>query len=198
VRMVDTNQHGFSLIEMLVSLALLSLISVYGLIALNYSRAYNRVGRQIEHNMNEQVAFERLREVFSQFQIEAQTMDEALVFEGRPNRFRFLALSNGKTISGGLFQVEMLKGSKDDFSFYWQTWPSGQTAQTAEEIVVFSNVEEVEFGYSTGEKPNAFVANWDQKVSVPKKIKIKLKWRNPHRSSAVVSIERVFPLGANY
>jgi prepilin-type N-terminal cleavage/methylation domain-containing protein len=192
------NQDGFSLVETLVALVLLSLISVYGLTSLYYFRAFNRVGQNTERNMNEEIALERIREVFSQFQFGAQGIENSLDFSGQPDSLSFLALSDGKAVPGGLYKVEFFKNESGDFALRWQSWPQQEGRNNQSEVTILNQAGEVQFSYAESSKVAAFLDVWVSKDSYPKTIKINFRNRSSGTALPLADVERMIILGSGY
>jgi general secretion pathway protein J len=189
-------QEGFTLVETLVALALLALISVYGLTALSFSRAFDRVGKKIELVINEDLALERIRELMSQFQIKNSDVDKPPTFIGEKDRLQFLALSDGKSISGGLYQVQLLKSNDGRLVLQWQSFPLNSENEILSEVSVLNDVAELNFGYTATLTSETFTETWPTRESYPRAIRFQLRRVGSESAPRKKHQNRIFVLGA--
>jgi general secretion pathway protein J len=189
-------QDGFTLVETLVALALLALISVYGLTALSFSRAYDRVGRKIELAMNEDLALERIRELMSQFQFINSDIDKPPTFLGRKDKLQFLAISDGKSIPGGLYQVQMLKSDDGRLLLQWQSFPLNSGNEIMNEVSVLNDVAELYLGYSAAWTSETYFDTWTAHESFPRALRFQVQRTDTESASRKKDVLRIFVFGA--
>lgn len=189
-------QDGFTLVETLVALALLALISVYGLSALSFSRAFDRVGKQIETEIGEELAFERIREILGQFHFVLQDNEKPPLFSGQEKQLQFLALSDGKSIPGGMVQIRLRGNGLGNLVMQWQHYPLENNMESSGEVVVMRNVDGIHFSYGTTLKSGEFKESWSLRDAYPRVVKLSFRKKsNSDDLVKAVNVERVLLLG---
>lgn len=101
-------QAGFSLVEMLVSLALVSLMALYAMNALSSLRTSERVTQEMAAQDEVDVVSEFLRQELSGMRLYRDPLDlqnSALGFDGKPNSVRFVTAGDRRREVGGLYLV---------------------------------------------------------------------------------------------
>lgn len=106
---------GFTLVELLVTLAILSLLTVYSLSALSTLRQMNalaaRVERQDEVEAVSRLLQESIAGAYPMFR-QAADGSQQIAFEGKRDSIMFFAVSNGKRETGGIYEVRIWKSGE--------------------------------------------------------------------------------------
>lgn len=104
--MTRHRNSGFTLIEVLVSMAILALLAIYSFSALSSVRRMNTIIDRVQHQENIEIARRFLTAELAGTQ--AVVMDagggrQELLFDGRPASISFVSLSDGSRETGGLY-----------------------------------------------------------------------------------------------
>ena len=105
-------EAGFTLVELLVSLALLALMmtyAVFGLLDLAANEPHHRSGRgQDEADAARAYLAQEIADLRVLFEAEDDG-SQTLVFDGEPHALRYIASSDGARETGGLYQASALR-----------------------------------------------------------------------------------------
>ena len=108
-------EDGFTLLELMVSIALVALITTYLFSSFSFGRRAWEVNAGVEETAGIEVARDYVRRRITQaYRKQGQSDDarETVVFDGRKDRLNFIAASAGELRTGGLYQVTLaLEGS---------------------------------------------------------------------------------------
>ena len=111
------NDDGFTLVELLVSIALLSLMAIYTLNAFSAMRNMNRVVDAFGEQMEVEAVQRHLRGAIGDmrpvFKNDANSQ-AGLLFEGEADRVAFVVASNGDREVGGLYFVQYFVNENGD------------------------------------------------------------------------------------
>lgn len=170
------DQSGFTLVEVLVSLALLSVVSVYTFSAFRVQKDMDHLSSSIERRIEVRAALNVLRQQLQGMQLvfmPGQTENRNLLFDGSHQSVTFASLSEGSRIEGGLQRVTF---SLDDSHALLARFEPIQTSGVgpATSIVVLNDVVSLEFGYLSKSGTSSPVVEWKHKDSLPYKIEMQL------------------------
>lgn len=105
---IDNGQSGFSLVEMLVSLALVSLMAIYALSALSSLRNADRVSREIAAQDEVDAVAEMMKEELASAQLHLDTkslQEPKLMLDGEPHKLSFVTAGDTRREVGGLYLI---------------------------------------------------------------------------------------------
>lgn len=108
MRQSHSPDDGFTLVELLVSLALLSLMAIYALNALSSLRSINRVVDRTSMQMEVEAVIRHFRETLADTRplfVTDENNVPRLIFKGKPDSLEFVSASNGDRETGGLYLV---------------------------------------------------------------------------------------------
>ena len=103
--LLQRHDDGFTLVELLVSLALLSLMAIYALNAFSSLRDINRVEDRVDAQMEVEAVARHLRETIADVRpifVRDSNNAPKLLFRGSPGVLEFVSASNGGLETGGL------------------------------------------------------------------------------------------------
>ena len=143
-------QAGFTLVELLVTLALLSLLIGYALSALFVWQKMDAATARNEAQENVSIVARFLRTSFEDM-LPGLTTDTAgrrqLFFQGSQDRIQFLALSPGVTETGGIYEVTVWRDDEGRLLLARKLHGGGQ-AEAEPPHILLSGVRSLAFSYS--------------------------------------------------
>ena len=174
------NQHGFTLVEVLVSLTLLSVLSIYALSAFRMQKDMDRISSDIARKIEVRAALDVVRHQLQGMQLVFQTRqaeNRNLMFEGRRNTITFADLSDGSRIEGGFYRTTL--SVDDNHALVAGFEPIKATGLgPATSIVVLEHVASLEFAYGSKILITSPVDEWLSKDSLPRSIDVQLTLQN--------------------
>ena len=179
--MTKSQRHddGFTLVELLVSLALLSLMTIYALNAFSSLRDINRVVDRIGSQMEVEAVARHFRETIADVR-PVFVMDEnnapRFLFKGSNDSLEFVGASNGDRETGGLYFVRYSVDAEGTLLAERRILRDRQSPET-NKVVLLRDVESVSFKYVGSETADAYDA-WQQKNSLPSAIEVTVKFSN--------------------
>lgn len=164
---------GFTLVEMLVSLALLSLMAVYALNALASLRDINRVSERIGSQMEVEAVARHFREILADVR-PVFAMDEnnapKFLFKGSPNSLEFVSASNGDRETGGLYLVRYSVDAEGSLLAERRILRDRQSPEP-NKLVLLRDVDGISFKYLAPGASNGR-ETWDRRDSLPAAIAV--------------------------
>ena len=167
------HDEGFTLVELLVSLALLSLMTIYALSAFSslkdMNRAVDRAGAQMEVN----AAARHLREAIADARAVFVTDENnapRFLFAGSKNTLEFVTASNGERETGGLYFVRYSLDTEGTLQAERRILRDKMTS--ANKVVLLRGVKDISFRYwAAGDTGQALDA-WDRNDLLPSAIEV--------------------------
>jgi prepilin-type N-terminal cleavage/methylation domain-containing protein len=189
---LTSNQDGFTLVEVLVSLALLSVLSVYALSAFRVQKDMGQMSSEIVRKIEVRAALDLLRHqlqgmqlVFAPGQIESRS----LIFEGHRDNIAFAGLSDGSRIEGGLYRMMFLVDERHALVAKFEPIKASGFGSSSS-VVVLENVEAIVFSYRTALQSVAAFGEWPKQDELPHAIDIKLNLQNEaHAIESTIAVE---------
>jgi prepilin-type N-terminal cleavage/methylation domain-containing protein len=187
------DQDGFTLVEVLVSLALLSVLSVYALSAFRVQKDMDHMSSDIARKIEVRAALDVLRHQLQGMQlvfVPGQVESRSLIFEGHRDNIAFAGLSDGSRIEGGLYRMRFSIDDKHALvAGFEPIKASGFGA--ASSIVVLDNVESITFVYrATMPKAPSF-DEWPKQDELPRTIDVKLRLQDELEKQAIETLIEV-------
>jgi general secretion pathway protein J len=169
---------GFTLVELLVSLALLSLMTVYALKAFYSLRDFDRVADRIAAQAEVEAVASHLREAVADARaVFASDASDAprLLFKGSGEVLQFVAASDGSRETGGLIEVSY--GLDSDGTLFSERHILRAAATSpANRVILLRGVTDLSFRYwngaATGEGETADA--WPENDRLPDAIEVRV------------------------
>jgi general secretion pathway protein J len=170
---------GFTLVEMLVSLALLAVMTVYALSALFSLRVFNRVAERVSIQSEVDASARHLREAIGGMRpvfAMGQDNEPALVFHGRSNSIEFVSASNGTRETGGLYQTRYRVDSNGALISERTIFRDGPVG-APNVVKLIGGVIGMDIKYH-GKPHDSAVDDWTPKDTLPNAVEIMLKFKS--------------------
>jgi prepilin-type N-terminal cleavage/methylation domain-containing protein len=172
------DESGFTLVELLVSLTLLSLMTIYALNALSITSQMKIVARGVERKAEVVAVMQQFHdEIASLTPAYAQGSDgqPVLMFEGEEDTISYVISADGTRETGGLYRVIWRVDSEQQLIVERSLLRVGLTSVTS--LVALKDVLGIKFGYEAAR-------NWKQQHKLPKAIWLRLE-KIDNKNSAV-------------
>jgi general secretion pathway protein J len=165
---------GFTLVELLVSLALLSLMAIYAIQAFSTLRNMNRVEADVAAQMEVDAVAKHLRGELGQ--ISAEFLPDAtfalkLLFTGKSSTLTYVAKSNGEREVGGLYLVTLAL-EKEGTLWSRRQLIQSKISEHANEVVLLRNVKTIQFTFYDNSIPRQPLTDWIADNQLPMAIQI--------------------------
>jgi prepilin-type N-terminal cleavage/methylation domain-containing protein len=174
--MTKQSEAGFTLVEVLVSLALLSVLSIYSLSAFRLQKDLDHVESDISRRLEISAAMEAMQKQLSSMQLvfmPDQNGQNNLVFEGEPHRIVFAALSDGSQIEGGLYRATMEVNDAHQLLATLEALKAkGFGPKTT--IAMLDRVDGLNFGYAALADSSSHLEEWVAKDQLPSSVEVKI------------------------
>ena len=173
----ERHDDGFTLVELLVSLALLSLMTIYALNAFSSLRDINRVVDRTATQMEVEAVARHFRAAIADVR-PVFALDEnnapRFLFKGSPDALEFVSASNGERETGGLYLVRYSVDA--DGTLLAERWilRDRQSTET-NKVVLLRGVADISFKYLDSD--DAF-DTWQQKDSLPSAIEVNMTFNS--------------------
>ncbi len=176
-------EDGFTLVELLISLALLSLMTAYAISAFGMLRDMNGIAARAAAQQDVDAAVRHMREslgdVRVQFIVDEEDGDQHLLFEGAADSVRFVTVSNGERETGGLYAVRYVLDETGDLVSE-RTLLQSRPWNQANRVVLLRGVTSVLFGYVAEGDPGGEAgtqANWDNERILPRAVTVSVGFK---------------------
>ena len=175
-------QSGFTLIETLVALALLSLMTVFATGAITLMSRARQVETKISERSNLEAVERHLTQTLSDMRtLFAVSPDQRtkLVFEGGHDSITFVAQLSDRLERGGLYKLRYVVDDSGRFILNYQIFRPNESVVTPKSELLLPGVKRVGFWYfGAPEKgaPSIWSDTWPRKDNLPRGISVKLEW----------------------
>jgi general secretion pathway protein J len=166
---VQAQEDGFTLVELLISLALLSLMAIYAIQTFTTLRTMNRIESDMASQMEVDAVARLLRRELSDARAVFQqqgTANEQLYFIGAENTLAYVTESNGEREAGGLYYVAISLDSTGTLTAKRQLLGI-KLYDHINEVVLLRGVSKLSFSY-VGD--TATTPDWQAINQLPKAI----------------------------
>ena len=140
------SESGTTLVELLVALALLSLMIVYALGALGYLRTMDQFAAGIETQSAVEAVAQHMRQSIADARITFERTDgetTRIVFKGDPTALELVSVLNDELATGGLFVLRYEAGGQGTFSLKRRL----HRTELAAEVVLLDGIKNLRFRY---------------------------------------------------
>ena len=174
-------ESGFTLVEMLVALALLSIMTLYAWQSLSMLQKFKLIADRAGSQMEVDAAAKQMQLSISDTRgIFAHDINNQLIasFEGQPHHIQFIASSDGQRETGGLYVVTYAVDDKGDLVSTHRLFRENETlAETR--IVLLRGIKQISFRYFDKVAIQELVKpsdTWSSKFTLPIAIEINLEF----------------------
>jgi prepilin-type N-terminal cleavage/methylation domain-containing protein len=174
---------GFTLVELLVTLSLLSIMAIYAFNAFSLTGKMKAIARSVETATEVQAVLRHFREDVSALTPvyrQDQTGSAKLIFEGRETSLTYVGVSYGTKEVGGLYQVIWQLNEKRQLTIARHLL--GANGAENEPLVVLENVEAMTFIY------NKDTPNWINQPQLPNLIVLNLDFVNKQSNAEMAAL----------
>jgi prepilin-type N-terminal cleavage/methylation domain-containing protein len=173
MKQISTNStDGFTLGELLVSLALLSLLAIYEIQAFSTLRQLRRVEADIAAQNEVDLVASYLRHELADIRpyiLSENVIAPKLLFEGKQTSMTYVSASNGERETGGLYLVTVSVDADGVLKSRRRIIQS-KVNVTANEVVLLRGVEKIQFSYLARGDASKDLTNWNMDNLLPKEI----------------------------
>jgi general secretion pathway protein J len=187
---------GFTLIEVLITLALLGLLSVALFGGLRFgARATDRATAVIDHASQIALAYGFLQAHLDNaqpFPATADPQNRAIIFDGTPDQMDVITTAPSSLATGGFFRLHLVAandGGQLRLIGHWESPPrrAGGALETAlPDAVLLDHLSMLRFGYfgaADPDDPSDWHDSWQAARVLPKMIRLRLEfsdgWKSP-------------------
>lgn len=199
-RIVDQTD-GFTVLELLVSLALLTLITAHLSGALYQSRRVSEIQVRISDRLERQL----IRHYLTSSLANAQSVFDAgsenqpmLAFDGTPDTLSFVAVNDSRLDRGGLYkhQVEVGDGEEGRSLVLTRNLfrPSISVSSSVETRTLLSGLDNATFRYFgtlAGEREAGWHDTWQSQKSLPQLIEMNVTYRDARHAPMPPLVVRI-------
>jgi general secretion pathway protein J len=174
------NQDGFTLLELLVSMALLSLMAIYAIQAFTTLRNMNRIEANIAAQMEVDAVVRHLRDEIANTHVvmsEGIGATSKLFFEGNESNLKFVTTSNGERETGGLYLVQ-LQVDADGTLISKRQILGTKPSEHIHELILLRNVNSIAFSYVKNGNPPSIANQWTANNALPNAVQINLSFKD--------------------
>jgi general secretion pathway protein J len=177
----QTNESGFTLVEMLVALALLSIMTLYAWQSFSTLQRFKLIADRVGSQMEVDAAARQMTMAISDTRgvLGHDVNNQPLgTFKGQPNRIEFIATSDGERETGGFYVVTY---SVDDKARLISTHRLFRENEILAEtkITLLRNVKSLSFKYlyQAPNEQNLQVSNtWEGKLTSPWAVEVNVEF----------------------
>ena len=163
---------AFTLVEMLLSLALLSMLSTFMVMGLRFSSQVKSAEARADILSSIDGVQRHLRRTISGAQAFTMGYSEQanqLSFEGTSQALSLTAPLDDRVAIGGLYQLRYEMDGEKNLALIYQLFRFGENAQPARSIVILENIEDVAFRYLSA---NGWRDSWSNASLHPDAVEI--------------------------
>lgn len=180
-------EDGFTLVELLVSLALMAMMSAYALGALRSFGAIERVSRQFEAQAEVDAVQRNLRQLIGDARWILRTGDDGVpqaIFSGEPERLVLLSVLNDRLERGGLYVLEFTHDAANRHLEMRRRLyrPSGDGSERR--LVLLEGVERIALRYCgtpCTADPSRWPESWEAADRLPSRVALDIAFTTPGR-----------------
>lgn len=184
----DDCESGFTLVELLVSLALMAMMSAYAVGALRTFGAMERVSNGFEQQAEVDAAQRNLRQLIGDARLVYRTDENGLpnaIFSGRPDTLRLLSILNDRLERGGLYVLDFgLDADNQRLEMRRRLYrPSGDGGVRS--VAILEGVERVGWRYCgmpcNENDPERWPDTWEPPDRLPSRVALEIEFTDDRR-----------------
>ena len=172
----ERNDIGFTLIEMLVSLALLAMMSIYALQSFRTLNQMDLIGRRMQGQNEVNAVVHHLATELSGARIafaDAGTAQQRLLFSSSGKSLNYVTASNGDRETGGLYLVTLSVDATGSLISNRQLLRSDGSGPS-EAVTLLSDVKSLTFSFDETKPADEVLHEWIGKDHLPAAAEIKV------------------------
>jgi general secretion pathway protein J len=195
----DTGEAGFTLVELLVSLALMALMSAYAVASLRTFSAMERVSKTFEQQAEVYAAQRNLRQLIGDARLVYRTDDNGLpkaLFDGKSDAIRVLSTLNDRLERGGLYVLDFTFDEENHrLQLKSQLFrPNGE--YNLRSVPILEGVESLTWRYCgipcSETDPTRWPNNWIPVDRLPSRVALELQFTDRRRMWPILRLP-IFP-----
>jgi prepilin-type N-terminal cleavage/methylation domain-containing protein len=182
MKSVSKSTEGFTLVELLVTLSLLSIMAIYAFNAFSLTGKMKTIARSVEKDTEVQTVLRHFhQEVLALTPVYRQDAagSAKLIFEGRETSLSYVDFADGTKEIGGPYQVTWQLNEKRQLTIERHMLRANSVKNVA--LVVLEEVEAVTFSYNNDKTV------WRNEQKPPNVIVLKLKLANKKSTAEVAA-----------
>lgn len=189
---MDRNDAGFTLLEMLVALCILSLLSVYAMQTFQHIHRMETVLDSIERRNALEAIELHLRNVIAAARPAIRSANgeaPTVEFSGEESQLRLVVASEGILERGGLLSVEIgsRRGSDGSLDLITRRAPYRPVKQsTGEALVLIEQIGSFSlryYGRLAGDQTESWHSHWHNQVALPRLVEISIEMSDRRKRS---------------
>jgi len=171
------SEAGFTLVELLVTLALLSLMLVYSVSAFSILRDLDRVSDDAAAQQEVEAAWRYMRDVLTDVRVRHEQNGSGqprLLFRGDADQIQLVAASNGDRETGGLYVVRFLVSDERQL-ISERALLQREAGDMQNTVALLNDVTSVRFAFAANPAPGAefeFEDDWTVANELPVAIRM--------------------------
>jgi general secretion pathway protein J len=183
-RTAQSNQAGFTLVETLIALALLSLMSIFATGAVMTMSRSKQVEAKLAERTNIEAVERHLSQTLANMRIvfiQNPEQTPQIVFKGEPTSIEFVAPLSDRLERGGLFVLNYQLNNDDVLTLNYRLLRQQANASQLKSEPLLQNVGELAFRYFgsvTDDADPIWNDQWQRKDKLPKALSIKIDMIN--------------------
>jgi general secretion pathway protein J len=165
---------GFTLVEMLVALALISLIATYTVSALSFAQRVRQAELRTELNAETDGARRHLKSVIANAQLFVAAVQQErriTTFEGRPDSLSLTSTLDDHLEVGGLYTLNYAREA-DGFVLNYRLFRFGGESEPLKPLLLVSKIEALEFAYLDAE--GVWQDRWINRDDLPRAVEVRV------------------------
>lgn len=178
---IRTNESGFTLVEMLVALALLSIMTLYAWQTFSVLQRFKLIADRVGSQMEVDAAAKQMAMAISDTKgvLGHDVNNQPLgMFKGQPARIEFIATSDGERETGGFYVITYSLDDKARLISTHRLFRENEIL-TSTTITLLRGVKSLSFEYffqsPSEQKPQAFNI-WESKLTSPSAVEVKVEF----------------------
>ena len=177
----QAEEAGFTLVEMLVALALLSIMTLYAWQSFSVLQRFKLIADRVSSQMEVDAAARQMMMAISDARgVLGHDVNNQPVgtFKGQPNHIEFIATSDGERETGGFYVVTYSLDEKARLISTHRLFRENEILSETT-IKLLRSVKSLSFKYffqtPNGQKPQTFDA-WESKLTSPSAVEVKVEF----------------------
>lgn len=196
--LLRSDEEGLTLIELLLSLAIMSLLTVFVVGGLSIGRRAFDSDQVNASDARTDAAIQSLMDlVGSALPVPNDSQKASFAFEGGAERIRFVALSEGRSLRGGPHDVDLRRvGRELVVEIADRSGAQRQAESSTATVVVLRGVRAIHFEYfgrtGDGTAQTTWQKNWRSAQSLPNLVSLRIDFedRRRNRTASVIALRQ--------